>query len=142
VSDKFSVDCFVLNAYASTKQSTPNLPLIAALCIIAMKLSEKIKLEFNKENLLILLSHGQKPDQSPYTHKQIAEWCELFWNKYSDIDAPAQVEKIMPILADIETQWDLYLANTYSSSELKQLDFDSVNLPVEWFKNWSATTNA
>ena len=107
-----------------------------------MKLSEKIKLQFNKENLLILLSHGQKSDQSPYTHKQIAEWCELFWNKYSDIDASAEIEKIMPVLADVETQWDLYLVNTYSSSELKQLDFNSVNLPVEWFKNWSATTNA
>ncbi len=100
-----------------------------------MKLSKKIELEFNKENFLTLLSYGQQPDQSPYTHKQIAEWCEPFWNKYSDIDTSAQIEKIMPLLADVETQWDLYLANTFSSSELKQLDFESVKLPVAWFKN-------
>jgi len=37
----------------------------------------------------------------------------------------------MPILADIETQWDLYLANTYSLSQLQQLDFEAVKLPVE-----------
>ena len=107
-----------------------------------MKLSETIKLEFSKDNLLLLLSYGQKTNKSPYSHKQIAEWCESFWNKYSDIDAPPEIEKVMPILADVETQWDLYLANTYSSSELKKLDFDSVNLPVDWFKNWSTTTDA
>ena len=26
----------------------------------------------------------------------------------------------MPILADVETQWDLYLANTYSLEELQK----------------------
>lgn len=109
---------------------------------ITMKLSKPIELEYSNENFLVLLSYGENPEQSPYTHKQIAEWCERFWNKYCDIDAPEYIEKIMPVLADVETQWDLYLANTYSLSELQQLDYESVNLPVEWFKNWSVEANA
>ncbi|MBH0091271.1 MULTISPECIES: hypothetical protein [unclassified Pseudoalteromonas] len=107
-----------------------------------MKLSVPIELEYSRKNLLVLLSYGQKPDQSPYTHKQISEWCERFWNKYNDVDVSEEIEKVMPILADIETQWDLYLANTYPSSQLQQLDFETVNLPVEWFKDWSAEANA
>lgn len=107
-----------------------------------MKLSVPIELEYCKENFLVLLSYGENPDNSPFSHKQIAEWCERFWNKYCDIDAPEEIEEIMPMLADIETQWDLYLVNTYSLSELQQLDFEFVNLPVEWFKNWNAEANA
>ncbi len=93
---------------------------------------------FNKDNLLQLLAFGAKPEQSPYSHKQIAEWCERFWNAYSDIDAPENIEKLLPILADVETQWDLYLSNTYSLLELQQLDFEPINLPVEWFNEWIA----
>ncbi len=102
----------------------------------------KIELEYSKENLLALLAFGENPVDSPYSHKQIAEWCERFWNKYCDEDGPKEIEAIMPVLADVETQWDLYLANTYSSTELQQVDFESVNLPVEWFKSWSEETNA
>jgi len=119
----------------------PKLPQMQALSII-MKLSVPIELEYSRKNLLVLLSYGQKPDQSPYTHQQISEWCERFWNKYNDVDVSEEIEKVMPILADIETQWDLYLANIYSSSQLQQLDFETVNLPVEWFKDWSAEANA
>ncbi|MBQ4831494.1 hypothetical protein J8L84_19620 [Alteromonas sp. MMG017] len=105
-------------------------------------MSRPIQLEFIKGNFISLLAYGENPNESPYTHKQIAEWCELFWNKYSDIDAPKEIEVIMPILADVETQWDLYLANTYSSTELQQLDFESVNMPVQWFKDWGAEADA
>lgn len=107
-----------------------------------MNLSRPIDLEYSKENLLVLLSHGEDPTQSPYTHKQIAEWCERFWNKYCDIDAPEQIEEIMPVLADVETQWDLHLANTYPSSELSQIDLESVEMPVEWFEKWSTEADA
>ena len=107
-----------------------------------MERSTPIELEFSKENFLVLLAHGAKPDESPYSHKQIAEWCEIFWNKYSDIEAPRDIEEIMPTLADVETQWDLYLANTYSPEELRKLSFESVKLPLEWFFNWAAEVNA
>lgn len=116
-------------------------PVMRVLSTI-MKLSTPIELEYSRKNLLALLSYGGNPDQSPYTHKQISEWCERFWNKYNDVDVSEEIEKVMPILADVETQWDLYLANTYSSSQLQELDFETVRLPVEWFKDWSAEANA
>ena len=106
-----------------------------------MELSKPIDLEYTKENFVTLLDYGAQPDRSPYTHKQIAEWCERFWNKYSDVDAPEEIESIMPILADVETQWDLFLVNTYTAEELRKTDFESVRLPVEWFVNWAAEVN-
>ena len=107
-----------------------------------MELSEPINLDFTKENTVKLLLLGEKPDESPYCHKQIAEWCERFWNKYSDVDAPEEIEKLMPVLADIETQWDLYLANTYTLEELKKKNFENVVLPEKWFTEWLKEINA
>ena len=101
-----------------------------------MKLSEPINLEFTRENTIKLLLLGKVPSESPYSHKQIAEWCERFWNKYCEIDAPEEIEKIMPVLADIETQWELFLANTFELTELQNQDFSNVKLPTMWFTNW------
>jgi len=106
-----------------------------------MKLSAEINLEFTKANFLALLSYGENPKTSPYSHKQIAEWCERFWNKFSDVDAESDVEIIMPILADVETQWDLYIVNTFATEELKDKNLDLISLPVEWFKSWLAEVN-
>ena len=107
-----------------------------------MELSEPINLEFTRENVINLLLYGEKPHDSPYSHKQIAEWCEKFWNKYSDIDAPEEIEELMPVLADVETQWDLYLVNTYTLEELQKLNFEIVVLPLEWFSEWLKQVNA
>ena len=107
-----------------------------------MKTSDPIELEFTHENLIKVLLMGKDPKSSLYCHKQIAEWCERFWNKYNDIDAPAEIENIMPVLADIETQWDLYLANTYSIEQLQTQNFEDVELPKEWFQGWLNDTNA
>ena len=105
-------------------------------------MSEPIKLEFTRENAIKLLLLGETPEKSPYSHKQIAEWCERFWNKYSDIDAPVEIEKLMPVLADVETQWDLHLANKYTLEELQKQEFEEVVLPVEWFSDWLKEINA
>ena len=107
-----------------------------------MDLSEPINLEFTRENMVKLLLLGEKPDESLYSHKQIAEWCERFWNKYSDVDAPEEIEKLMPVLADVETQWDLYLANTYTLKELQEQSFENVVLPAKWFTEWLREINA
>lgn len=107
-----------------------------------MNRSKIIELEFSKDNLLKLLSDGARSEDFFYSHKQIAEWCERFWNKYMDVDAPSDIEQIMPVLADVETQWDLYLANTYAISELKQVNFESERLPTDWFNKWISVVNA
>ncbi|MEH6626150.1 MAG: hypothetical protein V7739_06895 [Motiliproteus sp.] len=107
-----------------------------------MNLSKPIELEFNKSNALMLLSMGCNPEEPRYGHKQIAGWCERFWNKYCDVDAPDEIESIMPVLADVETQWDLYLANTYSVEELQSIALEDVCLPVAWFQQWFTEANA
>lgn len=53
-----------------------------------------------------------------------------------DVDAGPAIERLMPILADVETQWDLFLANTHSFEELRAMSLDDVRLPVEWFEQW------
>lgn len=75
---------------------------------------------------------------SPYSHKQIAEWCDQFWCLYLDEDAPPDIEPLLPILTSVETQWDLYLANTYSLDELRARTFEEVRLPGVWFEEWIA----
>ncbi|MFA5353869.1 MAG: hypothetical protein WC291_06550 [Thermodesulfovibrionales bacterium] len=98
--------------------------------------SKPIELDFTRENALAVLSWGAIPEESPYSHKQIAEWCDKFWCKYLDIDPPKEIEELLPILTDIDDQWELYLVNTYSLRQLQEEDFEHVILPVEWFKNW------
>lgn len=107
-----------------------------------MNQSELIELEFTRENALKLLSMGAHPERSLYSHKQIAEWCDKFWCQYLDVDAPNEIEKLLPILTAVETQWDLYLANTYSLKHLQTGNFEDVALPVEWFEEWIKEANA
>jgi hypothetical protein len=98
--------------------------------------STAIDLPFEPESLRRVLKWGANPDQSDYTHQDIAHWCERFWNKYTDTGAPVESERLMPILADVETQWDLFLANSFTLQELQSLDFATVHLPSEWFNEW------
>jgi len=95
-----------------------------------------IELPFAAESVTQALSWGALPDESPYSHKQIAEWCDAFWCKYLDTNAPEEIERLLPILADVETQWDLYLANTYSADELRTRSFDDERMPISWFEDW------
>ncbi|HTF98712.1 MAG TPA: hypothetical protein VL995_21400 [Cellvibrio sp.] len=101
-----------------------------------MKSSESINLEFTRENALKLLCIGANPGSSIFSHKQIAEWCDRFWCLYLESDPSEEIERLLPILASVETQWDLYLANTYSMQELKEGNFESVRLPYLWFEQW------
>lgn len=100
--------------------------------------SNAIDLPFTRESLRQVLAWGSEAGKAPFCHQDIAHWCERFWHKYSDIDAPKEIEGILPILADVECQWDLYLANTYKLEELQKLAFQKVVLPVEWFEGWIA----
>lgn len=103
-----------------------------------MEISAPIPLPFEVEAAIKILGWGAKPNTSPYSHKQISEWCDRFWCQYLDVDAPPEIEKLLSILTDVETQWDLFLANTFSLEELKSCNFEQVQLPVEWFEQWLA----
>ncbi|MGJ8641040.1 MAG: hypothetical protein ACSHYA_16745 [Opitutaceae bacterium] len=103
-------------------------------------LSDVIDLPYTKENFLRLLNEGEKKERK-FTHRDIAHWCQKFWGIYSDVDASDEIEDIMCYLADVETQWDLYLANTYTLKELQNLEFHEVELPTEWFSEWIKQIN-
>jgi hypothetical protein len=101
-----------------------------------MKLSIPAPLPFTRDSVIQMLTWGANPETSPFSHKQIAEWCDRFWCKYMDIDAKPEIERLMPILADVDCQWDLYLANKYSIDDLRSKNFEKELIPVEWFKDW------
>ena len=103
--------------------------------------SRVIDLPFTVDSARVVLSAGLDPN-SRISHQDIAHWCERFWKLYRDVDAPREIEQIMPILAGVETQWDLFIANTYKLEELQKLDFGSVRLPHEWFEDWIKRMNA
>jgi hypothetical protein len=102
----------------------------------SMKQSQPIPLPFSFESVLQVLLWGTTPESSPYSHKQIAEWCDSFWCQYIEIDAPMEIERLLPILTDVETQWDLFLANSFSLDELRSKSFEKTHLPVSWFHDW------
>lgn len=101
-----------------------------------MELSTPAAMPFTREAALRMLKWGAEPATSPYSHKQIAEWCDRFWCKYLDVDVVPEIESLLPILTDVETQWDLYLANTYSREELRTKSFEEEKMPTEWFHGW------
>lgn len=96
-----------------------------------MKPSNPAEIPFTREAAIQMLKWGASPESSPYSHKQIAEWCDRFWCQYLEVDADLEIGSLLPILTDVETQWDLYLANTYSIEELQVKDFEHEQMPKE-----------
>ena len=107
-----------------------------------MRASPSIPLPFTFDSVTQVLAWGASPDGSHYSHKKIAEWCDAFWCEYLEVDAPAEIERLLPILTDVETQWDLYLANSYSLEELRVLSFENVRMPTDWFDDWLKQVSA
>lgn len=101
-----------------------------------------VTLPFSPTAVIQVLKWGAHPELSPHSHKQIAEWCYEFWRQYMDVDAPHEIARLLPILTEIETQWDLHLANSYQIEELRSRSFEDERLPVEWFQDWLSKVKA
>ena len=95
-----------------------------------------IDLPFTIESLRKVLKWGLDTDNAPCTHQEIAHWCDRMHMKFFDTDEKPEFDNAVSIAADVDCQWDLYLANTYSLKELKRLDFSKIKLPLEWFSDW------
>lgn len=104
--------------------------------------AHRVDLPYTREAFLQVLRWGALGDASPYSHKQIAEWCDRFWCLSLEDDAPADIDPLLPILTSVETQWDLHFANTYSIEELRTRSFEEVRLPTDWFEEWIAQAQA
>ena len=97
---------------------------------------KEIPLPFTIDSLRTILNWGLNPVNAPYTHQEIVHWCDQMHMKFFDTDEEPDFDKAVSIAADIDCQWDLYLANTYKVKELQKLNFSKVRLPVEWFSDW------
>jgi hypothetical protein len=98
-----------------------------------------ISLAFTVENAKSIIASGAA-ESGPYSHAEIANWCERFWNRYADIDTPAEIERIMPILADVESQWDMFVASEVAKNPRQPPS--SIRAPAEWFAKWSGSIDA
>lgn len=95
-----------------------------------------IQLPFTAASVAQVLAWGAAPEKALHSHKQIAEWCDAIWCQYIDVEAPQDIERLLPILTDVETQWDLHLANSYTADELRAQTFESERMPTAWFEEW------
>lgn len=99
-----------------------------------MDIKTEIQLEFTPEHIRKVVQWGAMGSNSPHSHKSIAGWCERFWNKYSDIDTPSDIELYMPLLAEIESEWDMYEA-WYNEQHPHPVQSAPL-LPEHYFKKW------
>jgi len=96
--------------------------------------SKRIDLPFTVESLRLVLTWGEAGGK--YSHQDIAHWCDRFHMAKFDVDTDHAMDISTGIAADVDAQWDMFLANTYSLDELQSLDFRQVKLPAEWFADW------
>jgi len=100
-----------------------------------------IPLEFTLSSLREVLSWGAQPESSPYTHEEIAHWCDQMFMRFMDVDCDSALDNAISVAASVDCQWDLFLANSYSIEKLSTLDLSKVFLPVEWFQEWLVELN-
>lgn len=100
--------------------------------------SKKIDLPFTIESLRSVLLWGISPNGGDYSHQDIAHWCDRFHMAKFDVETDRAMDIATSVAADVDAQWDMFLANTYKLEELQNLDFRQVSLPVEWFMDWSS----
>ena len=80
------------------------------------------------------------------THEELADWCyrymtDVYHNNHYHIATDGRgsyplSEQATEVANDIDAQWDLYLANSYSLNELQTIDLATICLPREWLEKW------
>lgn len=79
--------------------------------------------EFSSQNLHILITLAVNQELS---HKTLVDWCSLYIHETDEGDKAI----------DIDAQWELFLSNTFTLSELQTLNLDLIKIPVQWLKDW------
>ena len=103
--------------------------------------SKAITLPFTIAGIKTVLEWGANPEKSQYTHQDIAHWCCRFYMKMREIDADKAMDIAIDIAEDVDAQWELYMVNSFSLNELRNLDFSKERMPFEWFNNWLEKIN-
>lgn len=75
----------------------------------------KIRLGFESDNLCKVLGLALDAD-TPYSHEDIAMWCDNFYCEYLDQGIVSDVDRMMPVLEEIREQWDAVAVSTHKPS--------------------------
>ena len=95
-----------------------------------------INLPFTVESMKQVFAWGASPDTAPFTHQEIAHWCDSFHMAMFDVDTDNAMDIATGIAADVDAQWDMLLASRYTCEELQKLDFSKEQVPAVWFREW------
>lgn len=102
-----------------------------------------ITLAYTPENLKDLLNKVCNKENS-FSQFDFSKWCDNL-TMFFDDDEREELNEYETLAAwvatDIEAQWDLFLINTYSSKILQDLDLTKVELPHQWWIQWSEEMN-
>ncbi|WML46758.1 hypothetical protein RCG23_14025 [Neobacillus sp. PS3-34] len=91
-------------------------------------------LEHTTDNLKKML---KKALEHRLVHKELADWCYEYWNSEEQLEKSRyKGDKGLKVAEEIDTQWELYLINTYSLTELQKLDVSKIQIPREWLQDW------
>ena len=69
-----------------------------------MEATLEIDLPFDAASVVQVLEWGAHPEIAPFTHRQIVGWRDRFWCRYMDLEAPREIERLLPILADVDKE--------------------------------------
>ena len=94
-----------------------------------------INLSYSYESLIRLLYQISK-NENNFSHYDFAQWCDNFTMVLDEVELSLIAENAVIVARDIECHWGLFLANSYSFEELKNIDLSKVKLPQEWFVQW------
>jgi hypothetical protein len=108
----------------------------------AMIRTPDIDLPFDVPSAMQVLEWGTRPEAAPYTHQQIAEWCDRFWRKYLDLDVPRDIERLLPILAEVDREWDMRPMRRNATTDHGGDASEDEHLPTEWFEEWLVSARA
>lgn len=83
--------------------------------------------------LLSELSEGK----SAWTDYKFKEWCNFNWRKNLDVDfQDNRMPAALKIAADVDCQWDLYIANAFPNTALDSREESKVKLPRQYYQQW------
>ncbi|WP_051269827.1 hypothetical protein [Flavobacterium suncheonense] len=101
-------------------------------------MKNEVTIRFSKANLKMLLKNLIQGD-AEYSHEDFANWIYRFHIHFIELfDAGENVDlELEELVNDIDAQWELNLANSYSPEELSKLDFSKVKFPIELLLKWN-----
>lgn len=105
--------------------------------------AEVLPVPYTRDGLRQVLGDAAQ-GRSPYSHFAIGEWALKFSSEWDrrfdnhewDLDTHPEIEHMAEVALEVYTQWSLTLFNTYTSEELRHLDWNTVELPTTWFRDW------